>query len=369
MLSFSLILPELFDYLTQIGGKDHKGYIVFLFSLTAILSRPISGQLTDTIGRKPVILIGLFVCFLSGLLYPFATTVLFFLCLRAFHGIAAGFTPTANSAAVVDVVPESKRGEALGFIGFCTSLGMTFGPVLGSWTKINYGFNFLFITSSFVSLISLLLVSSMKETLIEKKPHDLNKINKESFLEPLVLFPALVYLFYIISYSVVFTIIPDFSSHLGIKNKGLFFLVSIGSSAFIRIISGKLSDKIGRTPFLFVGIFFLILSMWLIGSATNKSTFLMGGVLIGLSVGIATPSVMAWSSDLADTRFLGRSFSTMFLSMEIGISIASLLSSFIYNNQPENFPKTFYLMSLFGFISLILLYFGNIKQKIVKKSN
>ncbi len=368
MLSFSLILPELFEYLTLMGGQDYKGLIVFLFSFTAIISRPISGQLTDTIGRKPVILIGLMVCFIAGLLYPFATSILLFLCLRSFHGLAAGFTPTANSAAVVDIVPEAKRGEALGVIGFCTSMGMTLGPVLGSWLKINYGFNALFLFSSFVSFISLLIVFNMKETIAEKKPHNLNQISKESFLEPLVLMPALVYLFYIISYSIVFTIIPDFSTHLGINNKGLFFLVSVGASSIVRIITGRLSDLIGRFPLMFIGIILLIISMFVIGSAQNKFDFLMGGVLIGLSVGIATPSAMAWCSDLADSKFLGRAFSSMFLSMEMGISIASILSSVIYNNKTENLSKTFYMMSVFAFSSLIFLCLGYRRQKLLQKN-
>ena len=369
MMSFSLILPELFEYLSLMGGKDYKGFIIFAFSMTSILFRPIGAQLTDTIGRKPVILFGLVICFLSGLLYPLATTVFLFLALRSFHGMAAAFTPTANSAAVVDVVPASKRGEALGLVGFATSMGMTFGPVFGSWIKLNYGFTSLFLFSSLVSFLSLILSMSIKETLTIKKKANTKFIDKQNIFDPLVLFPALVYLFYILSYAVVFTIIPDFSTHLGIENKGLFFLVSVGSSSFVRITTGKISDKIGRMPLLFFGIIILIVSMFLIGSATNTWTLLMGGVLIGVSVGIATPSVMAWCSDLANEKYLGRAFSSMFLSLEIGISIASILSSVIYNNKPENFPKTFYYMSAFAFVSLLILFLSYLKQKSQNKSS
>lgn len=369
MMSFSLILPELFEYLTLMGGKDYKGLIIFSFSMSSILFRPVGAQLTDTIGRKPVILFGLFVCFLSGLLYPLATSVFLFLGLRAFHGMAAAFTPTGNSAAVVDVVPLSKRGEALGLVGFATSMGMTFGPVLGSWIKLNYGFTSLFLFSSLISLASLILASSIKETLATKKKAETKFIDKQNVFDPLVLFPALVYLFYILSYSVVFTIIPDFSTHLGIENKGLFFLVSVGSSSFVRITTGKISDKIGRLPLLFFGVIILIVSMFLIGNATDKVQFLLGGVLIGVSVGIATPSVMAWCSDLANEKYFGRAFSSMFLSLEIGISSASILASFIYNNNSENFPKTFYYMSAFAFVSLIIVCLGYFKQKSKNKSS
>ena len=56
--SFTMIIPELPAYLTSLGGEDYKGLIIGLFTLTAGISRPFSGKLTDTIGRVPVMIIG-----------------------------------------------------------------------------------------------------------------------------------------------------------------------------------------------------------------------------------------------------------------------------------------------------------------------
>ena len=46
-LSFNLLLPELPDHLTRLGGGEYKGYIIALFTLTAGLSRPFTGKLAE----------------------------------------------------------------------------------------------------------------------------------------------------------------------------------------------------------------------------------------------------------------------------------------------------------------------------------
>jgi MFS family permease len=73
--SFNMLIPELPAYLTALGGAQYKGLIISLFTLTAMLSRPFSGKLADTIGRVPVIIAGSIVCFICSLVYPIVTTV------------------------------------------------------------------------------------------------------------------------------------------------------------------------------------------------------------------------------------------------------------------------------------------------------
>src|SRR5690606_31351454 len=93
--SFNMLIPELPDYLTGLGGEDYKGWVIGIFTLTAGISRPFSGQLTDRWGRIPVMMIGALVCVVCGFFYPIANTVFLFLVLRLIHGFSTGFKPTA----------------------------------------------------------------------------------------------------------------------------------------------------------------------------------------------------------------------------------------------------------------------------------
>ena len=115
--SFNMIIPELPAYLTSLGGADYKGLIIALFTLTAGISRPFSGKLADTIGRVPIIIFGAVVCIICSLIYPVLTTLSGFFLLRLLHGFSTGFTPTAITAYVADIVSEKRRGEAMGIVG------------------------------------------------------------------------------------------------------------------------------------------------------------------------------------------------------------------------------------------------------------
>src|SRR5690606_13625254 len=86
--SFNMIIPELPNYLSQMGGAEHKGLIIALFTLTAGISRPFSGKLTDRWGRVPVMAIGSMVCFVCGFLYPILSSVAGFFFLRLIHGFS-----------------------------------------------------------------------------------------------------------------------------------------------------------------------------------------------------------------------------------------------------------------------------------------
>ena len=131
--SFSMIIPELPDYLASLGGKEYIGYTIALFTLAAGISRPFSGKLTDHVGRIPIMAFGSLVCFICGGLYPLLHTVQGFLFLRFIHGMSTGTKPTATAAYVADVIPEDRRGEAQGSLGIFTATGMSIGPAIGSF--------------------------------------------------------------------------------------------------------------------------------------------------------------------------------------------------------------------------------------------
>ena len=79
-----MIVPELNNYVTKIGAPDLKLLNISLFALAALLARPLSGKLTDIIGRIPIMIIGVLVCIVIGFLYPISTGILWFFSLRFF---------------------------------------------------------------------------------------------------------------------------------------------------------------------------------------------------------------------------------------------------------------------------------------------
>lgn len=354
-----MIIPELPAYLTSMGGEDYKGLIISLFTLSAGLSRPFSGKLADKIGRIPVMMFGAGVCFVVGLLYPLMSFVGGFLFLRFAHGFSTGFTPTGSSAYVADIIPFTRRGEAMGIQSLFGSLGMAAGPAVGGWIATFWPVETLFYCAAFTAIFSILILLRLKETLREKEPLRLGlfKLRKEEIIEKRVLFPSLILFLCAYSFGVVLTVIPDFSSHLGIQNKGLFFAVFTLSSLGIRLLAGKTSDRFGRVAVMRVAAIAMVFAMTLIGFAESKTSLLVAGIVFGSSVGMYSPTTTAWVVDLALDRFRGRAIATMYIFLESGIGVGALVSGFLFANNPENFRLVFLSSGAIAFMAFVLLIF------------
>lgn len=363
-----MIIPELPNYLSSLGGEEYKGLIIALFTLSAGLSRPFSGKLADKIGRIPVMIFGAAVCFVVSLMYPMLSFVSGFLFLRFAHGFSAGFTPTGASAYVADIVPFNKRGEAMGIQSLFGSMGMAAGPAIGGWIASFWPIETLFYCAAFTSIFSILILTRLKETLKEKEPLSLGlfKLHRDEIIEKRVLVPSAILFLSVFSFGVVLTIIPDFSTFLGIKNKGLFFAVFTISSLGIRLIAGKASDRYGRVPVLRVATLIMVFAMITIAFADTKAILLWSGVLFGSAVGMYSPTTAAWVVDLSLDKFRGRAIATMYIFLEAGIGVGAIISGWLYNNKSENFKLVFLISGGVAFLAFILLLFVKMDEKPVQ---
>lgn len=357
-----MVIPELPDYLTSLGGEDYKGLIIALFTATAGLSRPFSGKLADTIGRIPVMVIGSTVCVVSGLMYPLTSTVFSFLLLRFFHGFSTGFKPTGTSAYIADIVPFDRRGEGLGIQGVSAGTGMALGPAIGSVVANWYGIDFMFYCSTLFAFLSVAVLIGMKETVANRQKFRLGllKVNRDDIFEPRVIPPSVVLFLCAFSFGVVLTLIPDLSRHLGIQNKGLFFTYFTVASISVRFFAGKASDIYGRQVILTFSTITLSAAMVIVGFSTSPLFFFLGAALLGLGSGMNTPTVFAWTIDLSNDQHRGRAMATMYISLEAGIGIGAIVSGTLYANNAEMFGLIFSIaavLSLAAFGYLISRYF------------
>lgn len=367
MASFNMIIPELPSYLDSIGGQDYKGLIIGLFAGAALISRPFSGRLADTIGRIPVMIIGPVVCIILGLLYPLTTSIAGFLILRFFHGFSTGFKPTGTTAYLTDIVPAHKRGEAMGMLGIAGSMGMAAGPAIGSFLAQTFSLTAMFWISSLVAAASILVLLGMKETLpttVKFKPN-LLLIHPKDVIEPNVWLPSLIMLLTVYAFGTLLTIVPDNSDHLGITNRGVFFTITLVASMAVRIFSGKASDKLGRVNVLLFGTVALSLSLIILGFAENVALFYTGAIVFGISAGINSPTIFAWTADRAFEQARGKAMSTMFIALESGIILGSVFGAYFYDNLVENFKYAYWVAAGLAFIAFLVL----IQRKLVLRKS
>ena len=377
-------MPELPGYLDLMGAGHLLGYIVGLFTLGALLSRFFSGKIADKACRKVVMIIGTAVTAIAGFLYVlidyFYNTnqddletgmmgVWLFLALRFFHGLSTGFRPAGSSALLTDIVPVDRRGEALGYLGVAGNAGMAGGPAIGSLVAVEWGYNEMFICSSLLGIVALLLTFKLPETLPNSRPirrSDLNVFKGNNF-ERSVWPAALSLLPVACAFGVFLTITPDFVEELGYKYKGLFNTIIVIASISMRFVAGKASDRYGREPILAIGGVLLFLGMGILSYSTTQLWAAIGGVVYGLSIGINMPTIFAWTADLAPKGKIALAIGTTLVSLEIGIGLGAVISGSLFSSDVSWLPFLYRFCAVSGLIMALVLIFS--KRKIIISTN
>ena len=370
MASFGMIMPELPGYLDLMGAGHLLGYIIGLFTLGALMSRFFSGKIADRAGRKIVMVFGTSVTAIAGFLYvmlgavsDYSTGMLgvwLFLALRFFHGLSTGFRPIGSSALLTDIVPHDRRGEALGFLGVAGNAGMAGGPAIGSYLAVEWGYDSMFLASSFLGILSLLFTLKLPETLPNSRKviwSDLNVFKGKNF--DIAAWPAALSLLPVaLSFGVFLTITPNFVDDLGYKYKGVFNTIIVVASILMRLFAGKASDKYGRKPLLAIGGLFLFVGMGILSIATTQLEAAVGGIVYGLSIGINMPTIFAWTTDLSPKEKIALGIGTTLVALEIGIGFGAFVSGSMFASDPSCLQDLYRFCAYSGGLMAIILFYS-----------
>ncbi|KRC62705.1 hypothetical protein ASE14_02465 [Agromyces sp. Root81] len=115
-----------------IGGDEAMAGLAFgAFALSALVLRPVAGRLADTLGRRPLLLGGALIAALSLALLAIAGDIVTIIVLRLLAGVAEAAFFVAGFAALADLAPRDRMGEALSYNSLGLYLGIALGPPLG----------------------------------------------------------------------------------------------------------------------------------------------------------------------------------------------------------------------------------------------
>jgi MFS family permease len=374
MASFGMVMPELPGYLAELGRPDLIGWIVGLFTVGAFFSRFLSGRIADHAGRRPVMLFGTWVTVIAGVCYigvgwvhaasfpswsgSLPIAVWCFLLLRLLHGMSTGFRPTGTTAFLTDITPLNRRGEALGYLGVAGNAGMAGGPALGSWLTVEYGFDAMFIGSTVLGIIALILTYRLPESLPGSRKVQWKDMNV--FRGPVLdwsSWPSSVALLPVaFAFGTFLTITPDFVDSLGYVYKGSFNSIIVASSIAMRFVAGKASDKYGRVPLLVIGGLLLAVGMMGLAYADSKFSATIAGLIYGASVGINMPTIFAWTADLAKPGKIALALGTMLMALELGIGFGAVSSGYRFSGNLEAIPRLYGFCAVLGVVSSVFLW-------------
>ena len=300
MVGFGIIIPVLPFYAEEIGASPTQlGLLMAVYSLMQLLFAPIWGRVSDKIGRKPVIMIGIFGLAVSFFFMGISSALWMLFVARVIGGVLSAANMPTVMAYVADITTPEDRGKGMGIIGAATGLGFVFGPAIGGvFSKINLSMPF-YIAGTLSLLTFFLVWFFLKESLTEEnriQQHKETITIRQALSGPhAVLF--FLHLFISLSLSGLEATFAYFAADragLGTIELGLVFMIMGLASAIVQGgIVGRMTKKYGEGIVIQIGIVVSMLGFGLILLIDSFTTAAIYLTIFGIGNGIIRPAVSA----------------------------------------------------------------------------
>ncbi|MFC4099120.1 MFS transporter [Paenibacillus xanthanilyticus] len=353
------IMPKFMESLDITGGI--VGLLVAAFSLTQLLASPLAGRLSDTFGRKKMIVLGMLLfAFSEGLFgYASSTTVLFIA--RMLGGISAAMIMPAVMAYAADVTSTEERAAGMGYVNAAITTGFIIGPGIGGYIAdfgIRVPFYFAAVAGVLAALINLFILPESRparETVSASPAVGASKPRvglltqlRYAYREPYFLSLIIVFVmsFGLANFETVFGLFVDHK--FGFGPKDIAFIITFGSiagavvqlTAFSWILKRFGEKRVISVCLLFSGVFILLTlfvhQFWMIFAVT---------FIVFLAIDILRPAIGTQMSMVAeDQQGYVAGLNSAFTSL--GNIIGPIVAGFLFDVD-INFPYALAFVVLF----------------------
>ena len=360
MTGFGMIIPLIPFYAQRFAsGASGIGILLASFSVMQLIFSPLLGKISDTRGRKPVLLFSILTSIGSFFLFTYANSYLMLLLSRIVAGLAT--EGAVAQAYIADITTKENRSIGIGKVGAAIGVGFILGPVIGGLLS-PYGIKAPGAAALILSIINLLFV-----IVFLPEPERLKSKESSSFIESIKgLLDAVkepitgqVYIIYFVI-TLAFAAIPVIVPLLTIAYFGFTAVEMSYVFIFIGLIQvtlqgfgiKRLVAKLGEEKLIILGPLLLAIGIVLTPILASIPGFGFSTILVAVGVGITNTAVPGFISLMTPPEKQG---STLGVTQSIG-SIARIFGPVIggYVTELYGVQSSFYFSGAFLVIPFII---------------
>lgn len=155
MIANGALMAFLPLYGVSVGlNPGEVGLLFGMQGITSFLSKPAMGRLSDKVGRRPLILLGLLICAGTFVLIPRASELMVLLGLAAGFGFGEAVVTSSTSALVADLSESCAIGAGMGMQGTISDIGHASGPLLAGLLIVQLGYQGAFTIIASIQLVA-----------------------------------------------------------------------------------------------------------------------------------------------------------------------------------------------------------------------
>ncbi len=317
LLGFGIVIPFLPMFAERMGvGAVGVGLILSVYSLAQFVFAPVLGRISDRVGRKPIIMLGLLGSSIGYLVYGFAGSFLWLLAARATHGACAATISTAQ-AYIADTTDDENRAKGMGLIGAAFGLGFVLGPALGGIL----GHSSLRTPVFFASALTFANFVFAATSLPESHHPDLStRLDLARLLAPMVALPrqllghrlwrlfaiAFLLTFSLAALEATFALMVPAVYGYGTFGVGVMLAFAGLMQAIAQgYLLGKIVARIGEARLVRFGLIAMIAGLAPMASTGSHTALLVMLAIMSIGYGFASPSIASLISRSTESRHQG----------------------------------------------------------------
>jgi MFS family permease len=368
LVLFLLIVTIASYAVNEFGASiSMAGLISGIFIIGILLGRLIAGRYIQTIGSKKTLFIGLIFFILTTGMYFVSLNIPILLLNRILHGFTLGIASTATGTIIAQIIPDSRRGEGIGYFSLSTILSTAIGPFVGILLMQifnNYMYIFLF---NFVLAVCCFLFAFFIGTLVDpsvpKSRSNEKGFKFSNYIESKAVPISLVALVVGFSYSGIMSFISFYSKEINLVKAGSsFFLIYALVILLSRPFTGRIMDSKGANIIIYPCLVLYGIGMLLYSQANYSFMVLLAGALVGIGYGNFNSIAQTIAIESTVKHRLGLATSTYFIFFDIGLGIGPYVIGYFV---PIAGYRGIYLgMVLVILISIALYHFLLGKKKL-----
>lgn len=336
MVGLGVISPILPLYVRQFGaGGTQLGLVFAAFSVSRALLAPILGRLSDRVGRRRMIAVGLGAYTAVSLLYVIAESLWQLAAFRLLHGVASVLVTPIAQAYVGDVTPPGREGRAMNLFYSSMFLGMALGPLLGGSLAQRWGLVAPFFAMGSLTFVALIAVLSFvpEDRHWQARPRvrpPIGQVARSPVVWGIVAYNA-TRGFWRQGFNAFWPLLGAASGH-GEAALGSVLTAYLLAQAALQIPFGYLADRFPRLPQIVLGgvlapaVLFSVPVL-----AGSLGWVLAGGVLMGAASALGRASVVAVRTACGRVHGMGILAGIQSSAFAVGQSLGPVCAGLAYD--------------------------------------
>ena len=305
----------------NLNGLDLEvGIVSGAFAFTGIVCRPIAGNLADTKGRKPTVIVGALLAAIAGGLYFVPAGIPGLIVARFFLGAGEGTVFTAGSAWNVDMAPVERRGRMIGLYGLAIWTGLTLGPPIGVLLQDAGGFNLVWAFAAGAPLLGAAIASRLPDDYEAAEGSGSGPFISREALGPGATFALSVFGFAAVSAFIVLSL-----DERGIGHGPEVFSVFAATVVATRLLAGGLPDRVGPARCAVGAALIETAGLALVGAAEDLAVVIAGAIGMGAAFSLLFPSLSLVAINRVGPERRGKAMGTFTAAFDLGMLVGSPL--------------------------------------------